>query len=404
MMRKVAIVGAFDTKDAEFKYFRDRVKKEGAEPFMIDVGILNDPSFQPDVSAAEVAAAGGVDLETLRKNDRMLSNDTMCKGIAVIVKNLQEQGKIDGIVGMGGGQGSNIAASAMRVLPIGFPKVILSTLATTQFVVGMFKGVNDTMIMNTLVDVSGLNYTMRMVIAKAAAAVTGMVNSEPVEKEGGKPRIALTMLGITTPCVSRIQARLDDNGFETMVFHANGLGGNTMEKLIRSGVIQGVLDMTTYEVAANYLGIEGDAGPERMEAAVEAGIPQIVCPGSMDIMNFSPPESMPDKYGNRKYIMHISQLKVARTSVEENRVFGKLMADKLNKSRGKVIVVLPLRGLSYNDVEGKPFYDADANTALFESLRENLNSHIRIVERDEHINDASFADGVADLFTQMYRS
>lgn len=403
-MKTIAIVGTLDTKGAEFGYLKERIIKEGAKTLVINAGILGDPSFRPEITADEVALAGGISLNELRdKKDRALSNDTMVKGAAAIVRKLYDEGKIDGVVSMGGGQGSNIAAAVMRSLPIGVPKVILSTLATTNFVTPMFRGINDTMVMNTLVDISGLNYMLKTVIAKAAATIVGMVNSEPVEKEVVKPRIGLSMLGITTPCVSRIQEILNNSGFETMVFHANGMGGATMEKLILEGVLQGVLDTTLYEVAANYLKIDGDAGPDRMDAACSMGLPQVICPGSLDIMNFSPPESMPEKYKDREFIMHISMLKVTRTSVEENKIFGKIIADKLNKSKGKVSVILPLKGLSYNDTPGKKFYSPEANKALFDTLKSNLNGNIEVNEKDNHINDPEFADSVADLFINIFK-
>ena len=402
-MKTVAIVGTFDSKGVEFQYFRDQVIKEGAETVMVDVGVLGEPAFNPDIRANEIASAGGMELTRLReKKDRAQSNEVMRKGAAIVVKKLYDEGKIDGVATMGGGQGSNIAAHVMRALPVGFPKVLLSTLATTKFVVPIFEGINDTMVMNTLVDVSGLNHILRSVIDKAASAIVGMVNNR-VEEENEKPRIALSMLGITTPCVSRIQKRIDAANYETLVFHANGLGGKTMEKLIEQGEIQGVVDMTIYEVIANYRKVDGDAGPNRLEAAGKMGIPQIICPGAMDILNFAPPESMPEEYRDRKFIMHVNELKVARSSVEENQIMGERIAKKLNQAKGPVIVVLPLKGLSYNDMPEKEFYDAKANEALFKALKQNLNNHIPVIEKDYHINDPEFADAVADIFFDLVK-
>lgn len=397
-MSTVAIIGALDTKNDEFLYLKTKIESEGVDTIMIDVGILGAPGFSPDISAGEVARAAGAELEEMRtEHSRQKSNDIMLKGAGLTVRRLFEEGRIDGAITMGGGRGTIVGGEVMRNLPVGFPKVIVSTQATNAYAQHMFEGINDTFVINSLVDISGLNEILKMIIDKAAITIAGLVKMEQASLKKTRPRIALSMLGITTPCVSALQQRLEAAGFETLVFHSNGLGGTCMEKMIRQGWVDGTADITTAELTPGELGGIGYAGPDRLEGAALMGIPQVVVPGAMDIIDFAPPESVPEKYLSRRFIMHVSALKVVRTSVEENRHMGRLMAEKLNRSKGKVIVAFPLKGLSANDYEGAEFYDREADMALLETLEENLREDIPVLRFNCHINDEAFADEVAKL-------
>lgn len=397
-MKTVAVIGALDTKSDEFLYLKTRIEREGMKTLVIDTSILKDPGFPPDISAAEVAREAGENLEQMRReHSRQKSNDAMLKGAALTVRRLHEEGKIDGAITMGGGRGTIVGGEVMRNLPVGFPKVMVSTQATNGYAQHMFEGINDTFVINSLVDISGLNDILKMVMDKAAVTIAGLVKMEQASLEKTRPRIAMSMLGITTPCVSAVQRRLEQAGFETLVFHSNGLGGTCMEKMIRQGWIDGTADITTAELTPGELGGIGYAGPERLTGGAAMGIPQVIVPGAMDIIDFAPPESVPEKYLDRRFIMHVSSLKVVRTSACENRHMGKLMAEKLNQSKGRVVVAFPLRGLSANDYEGAAFYDREADMALLEALEGNLRKDIPVYKYDCHINDEAFADAVAAL-------
>lgn len=403
-MKTVAVIGALDTKSDEFLYLKTRIEQEDVRTIMVDTGILGSPKFCPDISAAMVAREAGEDLEEMRREQsRQKSNDTMLRGAGLIIRRLYVEGKIDGAVTMGGGRGTIVGGEVMRSLPVGFPKVMVSTQATNSYAQHMFEGINDTFVINSLVDISGLNEILKMVMDKAAVTIAAMVKMEQAALKKTRPRIAMSMLGITTPCVSAVQRRLEQAGFETLVFHSNGLGGTCMEKMIRQGWIDGAADITTAELTPGELGGIGYAGPERLTGASDMGIPQVIVPGAMDIIDFAPPESVPEKYLNRRYVMHVSALKVVRTSAEENRHMGKLMAEKLNQSRGKVVVAFPMRGLSANDHEGATFYDREADMALLETLERNLREDIPVCKYDFHINDEAFAEEVAKLVLNVMR-
>ncbi|KMZ53544.1 Tm-1-like ATP-binding domain-containing protein [Dorea sp. D27] len=397
-MKTIAVIGAFDTKGREFSYLRDRIEEYGAHPLMIDVGVLGEPQFRPDITAVEIADLSGTGLRRLREQrNRKAANDAMIRGIKAMVEKLHREGRIQGAVSMGGGQGTHIAASAMSALPIGFPKVILSTVATVAHAQSHFEDINDTMVMNSLVDIQGLNYLLRSSIRETAAAVVGLARNAEILSlpAGAGKRIAMSMFGITTPCVSGIQEKLERNGYEALVFHTTGMGGRIMEKAIRTGLVDGVIDVTLGEITSDVFGIPGGAGGDRLCTAGKKGIPQIIVPGAVDVLNFMPPETMPPAYEGRKYLMHNTDLKVVRTNIEENKILGEDIARRLNYSTGKTVVIIPLRGVSANDCEGKEFYSPEADRELFKTMRKNLKPQIEVIELDYHINAPEFADYAA---------
>jgi uncharacterized protein (UPF0261 family) len=396
-MKTIAIIGTLDTKGYENKYLKERIEKSGAAALVINIGPMGEPVFAPDVSAEDVAKAAGSDLKDIReKKDRSFAIEKMSIGSTKIVERLYSEGKIQGIIAMGGSQGTTMGAAAMRTLPIGFPKVLVSTIATSEHQQKIFEGIKDTMVISSLVDISGLNHIMRMILNKAVASVIAMANITLEDTSESKITIALTMYGITTPCVSRVREILESKGYEVLVFHASGMGGRLMEQLIRQGAVQGVADITLGEISHEVVGGIGSAGANRLEAAGEMGIPQIIVIGAVDVINFIP-ESIPERFKDRLFLMHNPQLKVMRTSVDENQMIGKMIAEKLNRAKGKTTVLFPLKGVSAYDSEGGAFYDPDADFAVFDAVRKNINPNIQLLELNKHINDNDFAEKIAEL-------
>lgn len=396
----VAIVGTLDTKGVEFAYLKARIEAAGVATLMIDVGVLGAPLLPPDVAADDVARAGGSDLATLRaRNDRGEAMAVMARGAAEVAARLHREGRVHGIVSMGGGGGTAVGTAAMRALPIGVPKLMLSTLASGD--VRPYVGVSDVTMMPSLVDVAGINVVSSRIIANAAGAIAGMVGAEVSPAVGeGKPVIAATMFGVTTPCVTRARAVLEAAGYEVLVFHATGIGGQMMELLIRAGFIAGVLDITTTELADELMGGVLSAGPNRLEAAGEAGIPQVVSVGALDMVNFGSPESVPARYKDRTFHRHNPQVTLMRTTAGENAELGRVIAAKLGRSKGPTVLILPRGGVSLIDVAGRPFHDPAADAALFDALRANLTANVELVEMDTDINDEAFAVRAAGLLIE----
>jgi uncharacterized protein (UPF0261 family) len=400
MTKTVAIVGTLDTKGLEHRYLKEQIESWGVSTLVINTGPLGKPAFTPDVSAEQVAEAGGQALSELKNHgERAKSIEVMSRGAAAIVKDLYARGQIHGVISLGGGQGTMIGAAAMQVLPLGVPKVMVSTIAAVD--PQPFVDIKDVTMMNPVVDISGLNSILKLIIRNSAAAVAGMVKVEK-EAESGKIRIGATMYGITTPCVTRVMDILEAAGFELLVFAATGTGDRAMEDLIMNGYIQGVVDITTTNVGQELVGGINHAGPERLEAAGEKGIPQIISLGALDVVNFLRPETVPPQYKGRRFHMHNPTVTLMRTSIEENIQTGRVMAAKLNMAKGPVTIVIPLKGLSSYDAPGKPFYDPQANAALFKSLKENLHKNIKLVEMDNHINDSTFAEKLASLMQESW--
>lgn len=396
MKKTVAIIGALDTKGREFKFLKEQIEAHGVATFVIDVGVLGKPYFTPDVSAAKVAKAAGENLAKLIKGaDRGYSVAVMCRGAAAIARQLYDQGKFHALISMGGGAGTNIGTSAMRALPTGVPKLMVSTMASGD--TRPFIGTKDITLMPSVVDISGINRISERILVNAAGAIAGMVKAKIKAGTTQKPAIAATMFGVTTPCVTKARELIEAAGHEVLVFHANGVGGRTMEDLIRSGFFDGILDITTHELADELVGGIRSAGPDRLEAAGEMGIPQVVSAGALDMVNFGPPETVPAKFKGRTFYQHSPTTTLMRTTKEENKHLGEIIARKLNRAKGPVRFIMPKKGVSFIDRIGQPFYDAEADAALAKSLRDNLNSKVEFVEMDTDINDPQFATKAVEL-------
>ena len=407
-MATIAILGTMDSKGAEHAFVAQRIKERGHQVFIIDVGTLGAPNLKPDIPREEVAAAGGIDLAALRqRQDRGESVAAMSQAAPVVLSKLVSTKKIDGVISLGGGGGTAIATAAMRVLPIGFPKVMVSTLAsgnTAQYV-----GVKDIVMFPSIVDVAGLNRISRLILTRAAGAICGMVEigvpalsgsgEATVKREvqaDDKPVIVASMFGNTTQCVQHAQKILEQAGYEVLVFHATGTGGRTMESLIDSGMVAGVLDITTTEWADELVGGILSAGPTRLEAAARRGVPAIVTPGCLDMVNFGPPETVPAKFAGRNFYQHNPQVTLMRTTPEECAQLGKIIAEKLNASKGRVTFLIPQKAISVISAHGQKFHDAVADKALFDALKTHLRKEIEVIELDCAINDAAFAEACAN--------
>ena len=389
-MATIAILGTMDTKGVEHGFVADLVRQRGHNILIIDVGTLEEPKLKPDISRTEVATAAGVDLAQLvAKRDRGAAVTAMSKGAPIVLAKLAEEKRIDGVISLGGGGGTAIATAAMRALPVGFPKLMVSTLASGN--VAPYVGAKDIVMFPSIVDVAGLNRISRQLLTRAVGAICGMVEM-PVPAATDKPIIVASQFGNTTACIEHARNILEAAGYEVIVFAATGTGGRTMESLIETGLVAGVLDVTTTEWADELVGGVLNAGPTRLEAAARRGVPAVVSTGCLDMVNFGPPESVPMKYAGRKFYQHNPQVTLMRTTAEECTKLGGILAEKLNLSTGSVTVLLPLRGGSVISAPGGPFHDADADAALYAALKSGLRSGIEVEELDCTVNDPAFAE------------
>ena len=393
-MKTVALVGTFDSKGVEYAYVKKILEDLGVKVLTIHMGVF-EPMFPPDVSNVDVAKAVGVDInEVVAKRDRAWATEVLSKGMEKLIPQLYRQGKFDGILAFGGSGGTSIATPAMRALPIGVPKLMVSTVAsgnTSQYV-----GTSDIIMMPSVVDVAGLNSISTKIFTNAAFAIAGMVSFENKTVIEKKPLIAATMFGVTTPCVNFAREYLEARGYEVLIFHATGTGGRSMEDLVKAGFIEGVLDITTTEWADEVVGGVLTAGPNRLEAAGKLGVPQVVSVGALDMCNFGPVETVPSKYEGRNIYKHNPTVTLMRTTVEENKEIGHRIAEKLNLAKGSTILMFPLKGVSMIDAEGQAFYGKDEDIALFSTLRNEINPEVvKIEEYDMHINDKEFAEKAA---------
>ncbi len=397
--KTIALIGTFDTKGEEFSFLRERIENAGLRTMMIDVGVLGSPTFAADISQAEVAAAANEDLVALQKEkDRGRSVTAMARGATVILARLQGQGVIHGVASLGGSAGTAIATAAMRALPYGFPKLMVSTVAAGD--TKPYVGTKDICMMPSVLDISGLNYVSRRILSNAAGAICGMVTAEPARASDDKPLIAATMFGVTTPCVTAARRILEKKGYAVLVFHATGTGGQAMEQLIADGAITAVLDLTTTELADELIGGVMSAGPDRLEAAGRRGIPQLVCPGAIDMVNFGPVDTVPAQFRTRQLYVHNPTVTLMRTTPEECAEIGHITATRLNRASGLVTVLIPLQGVSAIDKPGGPFYSPEALDSYRRALKATLSSQIKLVELDAHINDERFAHAAAELLLE----
>jgi uncharacterized protein (UPF0261 family) len=392
----VVLLGTLDTKGVEYAFLRERLREHGVDVLLVDAGV-NEPSVQPDIARSEVAP-NVADLAAA--GDRGEAVTAMAEGAERVVLRLHAEGRLDGILALGGSGGSSIATRAMRALPVGVPKLMVSTIASGD--TRPYVGAVDVTMMYSVVDISGVNSVSARIMANAAGAIAGMVNATvpPLEE---KPLVAASMFGVTTPCVTRARERLEEHGYEVLVFHATGAGGESMEALARGGFLAGVLDATTTELADELVGGVLSAGPERLEAAGAAGVPQVVSLGALDMVNFGPRDTVPAQFEGRNLYVHNPTVTLMRTTADECAELGRTIGRKLSAATSPTVLFVPLKGVSMIDVEGQVFYDAGADAALFAGLRETLDDTVEVHEVETDINDEAFALAMADRLHELIR-
>ncbi len=402
-MTTVVLLGTLDTKGEEYGFVQDRLRDAGIDTLVVDAGVLDTPRLSPDITRADVAAAANADLATLvSDHDRGAAIDAMLTGATVIVQRLVAEREVHGIFGMGGSGGSTLVSGVMRDLPVGFPKLLVSTVASGD--TRPYVGTSDICMMSSIVDISGINHLSERILTNAAGAIAGMARAFEsfASSSGQRPVIGATMFGVTTACTTVARERLESLGYEVLVFHATGIGGDTMESLVRGGIITGVLDTTTTELADTLVGGALPSGPERLEVAGALGLPQVVSLGALDMVNFGPVESVPERFQDRNLFRHNASITLMRTTKEETAELGRIIARKLNSATGPVALFIPLKGVSAIDIEGQAFHDPDADAALFDALRNEIDPRVKVEEIDTDINDPAFATAMADELDRLY--
>jgi len=387
-MASIAVLGTLDSKGEEHGFVAEQLRALGHTPLLIDVGTHDQPTVAPDITRTEVAAAGGIDLPALMaREDRGECVTAMSESIPVLLKQLADSGRIAGVISLGGGGGTAICTAAMRALPIGFPKLMVSTLASGN--TAHYVESSDIVMMPSIVDVAGLNRISRTIFTRAAGAISGMVSVEIAESADQRPLVVASMFGNTTDCIGMATEMLNEAGYEVLVFHATGIGGKTMETLIRSGMVAGVLDVTTTEWADELVGGTLSAGPTRLDAAAEMAVPAVIAPGCLDMANFGGRETVPGQFDGRTFYIHNPQVTLMRTTPAECAQLGKILAEKANTYTAPVSIMIPRKAISVISIEGQPFYDTDADSALFAAIHKH--AAVPVQDFECSINDFEFA-------------
>lgn len=395
----VYLFATLDTKGPEAAFVRDRLKELAVDVVVVDTGCLGEPSCTADITRAELFTAAGTSLDQmLARNDRGQAVTNAAKGAAAVATAAFKDHKIDGLIALGGSAGTTIGTAAMQALPIGIPKLMVSTLASGD--VRQWVGDKDILMLNSIVDIAGINRVSRQILGNAASAMAGMVQHPLGESSDDKLLVAATMFGVTTPCVQKAREVLESAGYEVLVFHATGNGGQAMESLIRDGLIAGVLDITTTELADELVGGVLSAGPKRLTAAAVRGVPQVVSVGATDMANFWAPDTIPSEFKGRQFHEHNPTVTLMRTTPEENFRIGAEIGRKVATTAGPAAILLPLQGVSAIDREGESFNDTEARQALFEAVRQN-HGGVPLLELDYHINDDAFAEAAANKLIEL---
>ena len=399
----IYLIATLDTKGVEAGWIRESLMRQGHRVTLVDVGSSGDPQVDPDIDRAMVFEVAGTSWSVVRSDqDRGEAVAAAARGVAQLIRQHADQGLVEGVLSIGGSAGTSIGTSAMRALPLGIPKVMVSTMASGQ--VRPYVADKDLCMINSVVDIAGINRVSRIVLSQAADAMSGMVNgrkqvfaeASPTEK----PLVVASMFGVTTPCVQVARGVLEQAGYEVLIFHATGTGGQAMESLIREGLIAGVLDITTTELADELVGGVLTAGPGRLTAASELGVPQVISVGALDMVNFGSPETVPQKFADRLFYQHNPVVTLMRTSVSECRQLGKEVGRKVAMSNGPAEVLFPRQGVSAIDAEGQAFEDQEARMALLEGLKSTCGA-AQMEVMDAHINDPEFAQAAAQRLLSL---
>ena len=403
-MKTVAIAGTFDSKSLEFAYLQEIIQSLGLKTFMIHTGVF-ESKLATDVSNEEIAKAVGEDIKIIAaKKDRASATDVLSRGLEILLPQLYAAGKFDGVISCGGSGGTSLVTPGMRALPIGVPKVMVSTVAAGD--ISMYVGTSDIFMYPSIVDVAGLNSISTKIFTNAALAIAGMVKLESEVNKAleKRPLIAASMFGVTTPCVNQARESLEKQGYEVLIFHATGTGGKAMESLIKDGYIEGVFDITTTEWCDELMGGNMTAGDKRLEAAALNNVPQVISVGALDMVNFGPIASVPEKYNGRDFYKHNPTVTLMRTNVDENRQLGLVLAEKINMCTAKAILLIPLKGVSMIDAPGQPFYGPEEDAMLFKTLKENVtNPLVEIIEVNANINDIEFSSIAVERLVELLK-
>jgi len=404
MNKTVLLIATFDTKGVEALYLKAQIEALGFAVLTMDAGILKPSGAAVDIERATLAARGGTPIEaSLAAHDKGAAILNMMNGVSVLTRELYAQGRFGAVIGIGGAQGTDIATAGMRALPIGVPKFMVSTVASGQTPFGPFVGTSDVTLMHSVADIQGLNFLTRRILKNAAGAVCGMLaqSGDRDIQPDGIP-VAMSMMGTTTPGSLYCKKKLEDKGFEIVTFHQNGTGGIAMEEMIRSGTFRAVLDLSLHEVADRFMGgLHGAIRADRLEAAADTGLPQIIVPGGINYMVLGPLQGLPDAVRSRKLIVHNPNLTLVRLTPDELSHVAKIVADKLNRSKGPCRVFIPLNGFSYPDREGLPHWEPEGNRTFIDGLKKHLKNTISFMEIPAHINDPEFMDHVVESFLDM---
>ena len=416
-MATIAVIGTLDSKGHEHAFVADLIHKRGHTPVLIDLGTGTDPQVTPDITRFQVAKAAGLDLQPLiDQQDRGECVVAMSKAAPVLLAQLVADKKIDGVISLGGGGGTALGTAAMRALPIGFPKLMVSTLASGN--TAHYLGTKDITMMPSIVDVAGLNSISKVIFSRAAGAICGMVETEvnfPSSKperttvssqsaeEECKPIIVASMFGNTTDCINTAAKVLEDAGYEVLIFHATGTGGKTMESLIESGMVAGVLDITTTEWADELTGATLSAGPTRMDAMSKAKVPAVISPGCLDMANFGERDTVPEQFADRLFYIHNPQVTLMRTNPEECAELGKIISEKANANPAPTAILNPLKTVSIISAEGQAFYDPIADQALFAAIHQHADAKVEVIDFDEEINSEVFAKAAAHKLLELIK-
>ena len=396
-MKTIAVLGTLDSKGHEHQFVADIIRKLGHTPLLIDVGSGDDPQVTPDITRHELAEAAGLDLQPiLDRKDRGECVTAISQAAPILLAQLAGQEKIHGVISLGGGGGTALGTAAMRALPVGFPKLMVSTLASGN--TAHYVGTKDITMMPSIVDVAGLNSISKIIFTRAAHAICGMVQAE-IDQSDSKPLIVASMFGNTTDCINIAAKVLEDAGYEVLIFHATGTGGKTMESLIESGMVKGVLDITTTEWADELVGATLSAGPTRLDAMTKAKVPAVIAPGCLDMANYGERDSVPEKFADRTFYIHNPQVTLMRTNAEECAELGKIIAEKANANPAPTAILNPLKTVSVISAEGQPFYDPEADQALFNSIHEH--AKVEVIDYDEEINSEVFAQAAARKLLEL---
>lgn len=402
MSKTIALIGTFDSKGKEFLFIKELIESLGFNTFTIHSGVF-EPQFEPDVNNNEVIQAAGEDIQKIVDlKDRAYATAVLAKGMEILLPKLYKENKFDGVLSFGGTGGTSISTPGMRALPIGVPKIMVSTVASgnTQ----PYIGTSDIIMIPSIVDIAGLNTISMKIFTNAVFAICGMLKFEHKIELEHKPLIAATMFGLTTPCINYAKNYLEERGYEVLIFHATGIGGQAMENLIKNGFFEGVLDITTTEWADETVGGILTAGPHRLEAAAQYGVPQVVSLGALDMVNFGPKETVPEKFLSRKFYQHNPTVTLMRTTVDENKKIAENIAQKLNQAKDYTTLMIPLKGFSGLDAQGQPFYGPKEDETLIKILKEKIDSRkIEIIEENYHINDEKFAQLAAKKLLELIK-